>query len=60
MNWEGQHVAVPNFRDADTASLPVLEYVLNIDDLTLVRAVPNMSKDVQSAFRRLDIANRCN
>ena len=23
-NWEGRHVAVPNFRDADTASLPVL------------------------------------
>ena len=24
---EGRHVAVPNFRDADTASLPVLESV---------------------------------
>jgi hypothetical protein len=24
---EGRHVAVPNFRDADTASLPILESV---------------------------------
>jgi len=28
--------------------------------LTLVRTGLRMSKDVQSAFRRLDIANRCN
>jgi hypothetical protein len=26
-SWEGRHVAVPNFRDADTASLPFLESV---------------------------------
>ena len=28
---EGRHVAVPNFRDADTASLPVLESVPDVD-----------------------------
>ena len=28
--------------------------------LTLERTVWNMSKDVQSALRRLDITNRCN
>ena len=27
---EGRHVAVPNFRDADTASLPVLESVSEV------------------------------
>jgi hypothetical protein len=27
---EGRHVAVPNFRDADTASLPVLESVPDV------------------------------
>ncbi|MGA2853209.1 MAG: hypothetical protein ABSE90_03625 [Verrucomicrobiota bacterium] len=26
-SWEGRHVAVPNFGDADTASLPFLESV---------------------------------
>ncbi|HXR47384.1 MAG TPA: hypothetical protein VN784_08070 [Candidatus Limnocylindrales bacterium] len=28
---EGRHVAVPNFRDADTASFPVLESVPDVD-----------------------------
>jgi hypothetical protein len=28
---EGRHVAVPNFRDADTASLPILESVPDVD-----------------------------
>jgi hypothetical protein len=28
---EGRHVAVPNFRDADTASLPFLESVTDAD-----------------------------
>ena len=60
MNWEGRYVTILNSKDADTASLPWLESVPAIVDLTLVRAVLRMSKDVQSAVRRLDIANRCN
>ena len=28
---EGRHIAVPNFRDADTASLPFLESVPDVD-----------------------------
>ncbi len=28
---EGRHVAVPNFRDADTASLPFLESVPDVE-----------------------------
>ena len=60
INWVGRHIAVLNFTDADTVSLQFVEFRQKIADLTSVRNVPRMSKDVQSAFRRLDIANRCN
>ena len=60
MNGEGRYVTILNSKDADTASLPWLESVPAIVDLTLVLAVLRMSKDVQSAFRKLDIVNRCN
>jgi hypothetical protein len=35
---EGRHVAVPNFRDADTASLPILE---SVPDVSAKLKAPN-------------------
>ena len=51
---EGRHVAVPNFRDADTASLPVLESVPDVDaklkaPKSLQTATPKFEDVVKSA-----------
>jgi serine protease Do len=39
---EGRHVAVPNFRDADTASLPILE---SVPDVSAKLKAPNTKEE---------------
>jgi hypothetical protein len=51
---EGRHVAVPNFRDAGTASLPVLESVPDVDaklkaPVTADRKFEDVVKSAQDA-----------
>jgi hypothetical protein len=51
---EGRHVAVPNFRDADTASLPILESVTAVsaklkEPVTADRKFEDVVKSAQDA-----------
>jgi len=51
---EGRHVAVPNFRDADTASLPILESVPAVfakfkEPVTADRKFEDVVKSAQDA-----------
>ncbi|MGD0350523.1 MAG: trypsin-like peptidase domain-containing protein [Verrucomicrobiota bacterium] len=53
-NREGRHVAVPNFRDADTASLPFLESVPDVANklkapVTADRKFEDVVKSAQDA-----------
>ncbi len=57
---EGRHVAVPNFRDADTASLPILESVPNMDaklksPKSLQTATPKFEDVVKSSFLFIEV-----
>ncbi len=53
-SWEGRHVAASNFRDADTASLPILESVPAVsarlkEPVTADRKFEDVVKSAQDA-----------